>query len=123
MLCLILTGGAISYMLNSSAGIIAVASTVAFILSALTDYGIYKVLEGRTRWIKVNSSNIGGAAVDSIVFPTIAFGTFLPLVVLGQFAAKVLGGVFWYGVLHAVFVGRSKGRPRRYDNASYEADT
>ena len=34
-------------------------------------------------------------AVDSILFPTIAFGSFLPLIVLGQFAAKVGGGFVW----------------------------
>jgi hypothetical protein len=33
--------------------------------------------------------------VDSLVFPTIAFGSFIPWVVAGQFIAKTLGGYIW----------------------------
>ena len=36
-----------------------------------------------------------GAAVDSILFPTIAFGSFLPTIIALQFAAKVAGGALW----------------------------
>jgi hypothetical protein len=42
---------------------------------------------------------VPSAAVDSIVFPTIAFGGFLPLITLGQFAAKVAGGAVWSIIL------------------------
>ena len=35
------------------------------------------------------------AMADSTIFPTIAFGSFMPLIVLGQFAAKVSGGFIW----------------------------
>ena len=48
-----------------------------------------------TERIKVNGSNIFSAAADSLIFPTIAFGGFMPLIVLGQFAAKVCGGFLW----------------------------
>ena len=44
-------------------------------------------------------SNVFGALVDSLVFPTIAFGGFLPWITLGQFAAKVAGGFLWSLVL------------------------
>ena len=40
-----------------------------------------------------------GAAVDSVVFPALAFGAMLPLIVVGQFGAKVLGGAAWSLVL------------------------
>jgi uncharacterized PurR-regulated membrane protein YhhQ (DUF165 family) len=41
------------------------------------------------------AGNSVGALIDSIVFPTIAFGSLMPLIVLAQFAAKVLGGSMW----------------------------
>lgn len=106
MLLLIATGGALSYLLNRDAGVIAVASTVAFAAAALADFAVYRVLGSHPRWQRVNGSNIVGAAVDSLVFPTLAFGSILPLLVLGQFAAKVLGGAFWFVVLRAVSVRR-----------------
>ena len=49
----------------------------------------------RAKLLRVNGSNVVGAAVDSLVFPTLAFGAFLWPIVLGQFAAKVAGGVLW----------------------------
>jgi uncharacterized PurR-regulated membrane protein YhhQ (DUF165 family) len=49
--------------------------------------------------IKANGSNFGSALVDSVLFPTIAFGVFMPLIFLGQFLAKVFGGLFWSVVL------------------------
>lgn len=47
----------------------------------------------------MNGSNVAGALVDSAVFPTLAFGEVLPLVILGQFAAKSAGGAVWSLVL------------------------
>ncbi len=44
---------------------------------------------------RINGSNIPSALVDSLVFPTLAFGSFLWPIVLGQFLAKVLGGFAW----------------------------
>jgi uncharacterized PurR-regulated membrane protein YhhQ (DUF165 family) len=49
--------------------------------------------------VKVNGSNLISAAVDSIVFPTLAFGAVLPWIMLGQFAAKVAGGAVWALIL------------------------
>ena len=51
--------------------------------------------------VRVNGSNVFSAAVDSAVFPTLAFGVFLPWVILGQFAAKVAGGFVWSMILEA----------------------
>jgi hypothetical protein len=39
--------------------------------------------------------HVAGAAVDSLLFPTIAFGALMPHIVLAQFVAKVAGGAFW----------------------------
>jgi uncharacterized PurR-regulated membrane protein YhhQ (DUF165 family) len=47
-----------------------------------------------------DGSNLVAALVDSFCFPLIAFGWPLPWgAVLGQFIAKVLGGVIWAWLL------------------------
>lgn len=99
---LIAAGGAISFVLNAGAAQIAVASTVAFTASAGLDALVYHLLGSYRRFVRVNGSNTVGAAADSLLFPTLAFGAFLPAIVLGQFAAKVVGGLVWSVVLHAV---------------------
>lgn len=96
---LIAAGSIITLVLNRNAGQIAVASFVAFSLAAITDAVIYHMLGKYPRWLRINGSNVPSAAVDSIVFPTLAFGGFLPLITLGQFAAKVLGGFIWSLIL------------------------
>ena len=96
---LIAVGSGISYLLNRNAGMIAVASFTAFACAALADTIAYQFLYKKSYLVKVNGSNIFSAAVDSLVFPTIAFGGFMPLIILGQFAAKVFGGAIWAYVL------------------------
>jgi len=39
------------------------------------------------------------ALVDSLIFPTIAFSQILPFVVLGEWVAKITGGLIWYFLL------------------------
>lgn len=98
---LIAAGSLISYWLNQNAGRIALASFAAFSCAALVDTVVYQLLHKHSYMVKVNGSNVFSALVDSLVFPTIAFGGFLPLVTLGQFIAKVLGGALW-----AYFLGK-----------------
>lgn len=100
---LILTAGAISYALNPASGIIAVASLVAFVASALVDTFLYQKFIHKKYFTKCNISNTGSAAVDSILFPLIAFGAFMPLIVLGQFIAKVGVGFIWSLILKRFF--------------------
>jgi uncharacterized PurR-regulated membrane protein YhhQ (DUF165 family) len=98
MLLLILSTGAITYALNPAAGMIAIASSCAFTAAALVDWAAFSVLRGS--WLfRANGSNVAGAAVDSILFPTIAFGAFMPHIVAMQFVAKVAGGALWAYVL------------------------
>lgn len=99
MAALIGAGSALSYALNAAAGPIALASLVAFGVSAALDTAMYQLLGRRSYLVKVNGSNLVSAAADSILFPTLAFHAFLPWVVLGQFVAKVLGGAIWAYVL------------------------
>jgi queuosine precursor transporter len=96
MTLLIASGSILSWVLNRDAGSIALASFVAFAAAATVDGIIYHLMMGRyPRWLRINGSNVPSALVDSIVFPTLAFGSFLWPIVLGQFTAKVLGGFIW----------------------------
>lgn len=99
MAVLIAAGGAISYLLNRDAGQIALASTVAFVVAGALDAAVYALLGDRVRMVRVNGSNVVSSAADSLIFPTLAFGGFLPLIVLGQFVAKVAGGFLWSLIL------------------------
>jgi hypothetical protein len=47
----------------------------------------------------VSASNVCASLSDSLVFPTLAFGSIMPLIILGQFIAKVAGGALWMLIL------------------------
>ena len=102
MFSLITAGGALSYLLAPGTGQVAVASSVAFVCAGMADAIMYRLLGSRSRRLRVNGSNVLGAGVDSLVFPTLAFGAFMPLVVAGQWLAKVGGGALWHEVLRHV---------------------
>jgi len=102
MTVLIGVGSLLSWLLNRNAGPIALASFVAFGCAGVADALVYHLLGDRSRMLRINGSNVVSAAVDSLVFPTLAFGGFMPLVTLGQFAAKVAGGFVWSLVLGLV---------------------
>lgn len=94
--------GAISYAINPASGVIAIASVVAFIAAALVNAVVYQWMIDKS-WIKKsNAGNVAAAAVDSALFPLIAFGAFLPHIVLAQFLCKTLGGALWSWALKGV---------------------
>jgi uncharacterized PurR-regulated membrane protein YhhQ (DUF165 family) len=96
---LILGASFLTYLLNPDASMIAVASAIAFLLAALVDWAVFVRTTGT--WIKrANISNTASAGVDSLVFPTIAFGSLMPEIVVMQFVAKVLGGGLWSWILN-----------------------
>lgn len=96
---LIAATGALTFALNPAAGHIAVASAVAFTAAALVDWSVFIRLPGS--WLqRANGSNVAGAAVDSLVFPTLAFGVLMPHIVALQFIAKVAGGAIWAWILN-----------------------
>lgn len=98
MLALIVSAGLITFVLNPAAGKIAVASSVAFTAAAMVDWAAFSWLRGS--WLfRANGSNVAGAAVDSLIFPTLAFGGFMPHIVALQFVAKVAGGAIWASLL------------------------
>jgi uncharacterized PurR-regulated membrane protein YhhQ (DUF165 family) len=95
---LIIGTGLITYGLNPASGMIAIASAVSFLAASIVDWAIFVKTTGS--WIKrANVSNTAGAAVDSLLFPTIAFGALMPEIVALQFVAKVAGGAVWSYVL------------------------
>lgn len=102
IMLLIIIAGAISYAINPATDMIAIASVSAFALAALTDATVYQTLIRKPWLVKSNGSNVASSAVDSVVFPLIAFGAFIPWVVAGQFVAKVFGGAVWSWLLRGV---------------------
>lgn len=99
---LILIAGAVSYIANPAAGRIAIASLLAFMLAACADWFVYHHLRNHSWFKRSNASNTTGALVDSIVFPTLAFG-WPPLIpiIIGQFVAKTFGGLIWSTLIGA----------------------
>ena len=94
--------GALTFILNPAAGQIAIASACAFTAAALVDWSTFAKLRGS--WLfRANGSNVAGAAVDSLLFPTIAFGALMPHIVAMQFVAKVAGGAVWAWLLNKRF--------------------
>jgi queuosine precursor transporter len=91
----IVGGGAIIWLANPAPNHIAIASAKAFILAALADWLAYSLLRSRPWMVRCNGSNVVGAAVDSVIFPMLAFGAFPPATISLQFAAKVGGGAIW----------------------------
>lgn len=95
---LIAATGLLTYLWNPAAQQIAIASAVSFAVAAVADWLVFLRLPGS--WFRRSaSSNVAGAAVDSILFPTLAFGVLMPQIVLAQFAAKVIGGTLWTWIL------------------------
>ena len=92
---LIIVAGIVSFFVNPATGMIAIASVMAFCLSMIADAFVYDKLKSKPWMIKSNGSNIAGSGIDSIVFPTIAFGSLMWQIVAMQFLAKVLGGFVW----------------------------
>lgn len=91
---LIAATGLLTWALNPAAGQIAIASAVAFTAAALVDWSVFAKMTGT--WFKrANGSNVAGAAIDSLLFPTIAFGVLMPHIVAMQFVAKIAGGALW----------------------------
>lgn len=104
MFALIAAGSLLTWLLNRDAGQIAIASLVAFATSGLVDLVAYQWLRSRvSRFGAVNGSNVLSALADSVIFPTLAFGGFLPWITAGQWAAKVGGGLVWLWLLRRRF--------------------
>ncbi|MFA5300225.1 MAG: VUT family protein [Lutibacter sp.] len=105
---LIAFGSLISWLLNRDVAQIALASFVAFTVSAILDTLVYTKLYKRYYLIKVNGSNLFSSFSDSVLFISIAFGAFMPLLIFEQFMAKFIGGILWSLLLKKTFIEKSK---------------
>lgn len=112
---LILAGSALSYVLNADAARIAVASAVAWGSASVVDWVIYVAL-GRYPWmVRTTGSNVPSSLVDSLVFPTLAFGGVSWALSLAQFVAKVGGGILWAVILRRDAARNESGAIHRAD--------
>lgn len=107
MLALIAFAGVVSYVLNPASAQIAMASVVAFVAAGVVDAVSYHLMRSRPYLQRSNASNASSALVDSVVFPALAFGAFLPHIVAMQFFAKVCGGFVWSIVLSSINAKRA----------------
>ncbi|TCK97105.1 VUT family protein [Paraburkholderia sp. BL9I2N2] len=99
MFCLITGAGVVSYMLNPASGVISLASLVAFSAAAITSAVVFQAVRRYPVLTRANGANVASAAIDSLIFPLIAFGTIFPTIAGLQFLAKVTGGAIWSWVL------------------------
>ena len=98
MAILIPAAGLIAFAFDPSVRFIALASVVAFVISEWVEWGCFQAAEGS--WFKrAVKANTAAAAVDSLIFPALAFHAFLPWISLAQFLAKTVGSTVWaYGL-------------------------
>ena len=89
VLCLVIAGAAMSFLLGSPA--LALASATAFLLSELADFAVYDRLRKRGLALAVVLSGIVGAVLDSLLFSWLAFGTigWAPGLILAKLYASV----------------------------------
>lgn len=99
MAALIIVSGVLTWALNAAPAQIAMASAVSFVAAACVDWAVFGALWRRQWLVRANGSNVASAAVDSLLFPALAFGVFLPHIILLQFGAKVAGGALWAWIL------------------------
>lgn len=112
---LIITGSALSWLMSGATGKIALASLVAFATAGIADAIIYALLRKKKWMVRVNGSNMVSAAIDSIVFPWIAFGSPIWWVVLGQFIAKTIGGALWAFLINQVVHSNFSGHKMEHN--------
>ncbi len=102
MALLIAAGGVLSYAVNADAAKIAEASCIAFAAAEIVEALAYHFLR-RQQWVeRAPKAALLAAAVDSLVFPTIAFGGVMWSITFGQFFAKLAGAVVWAWVVARV---------------------
>lgn len=95
MFGLIAGAGVVSYWLNPASVRISLASLVAFSTAAIGSAAVFQATRRYPLLKRANGANLVGAALDSLIFPLIAFGTIFPTIAALQFVAKIAGGALW----------------------------
>lgn len=85
-----LAAGVVTVLITPSSLKIAIASVASIVIAGIVAGIAFKLREG-SFYKKSFSANIFAAAADSLVFPLVAFGAFMPYVTMAQFCAKTLG--------------------------------
>jgi queuosine precursor transporter len=99
MALLIATGSALSYLIAQDARSVAEASAISFACAETGEGLLYHLLRHR-QWVqRANTAAWLGAAIDSLVFPTLAFGGLVWSTSVGQFTAKTAGALLWSAVI------------------------
>lgn len=95
---LIGAGAGLTFLLNQNAVQIAKASVIAFAASESVEGTLYYMMRKRPWMERAPLSACAGAAVDSVLFISIAFGFSLPIA-FAQWTAKCWGGWLWARVI------------------------
>jgi queuosine precursor transporter len=99
MALLIAAGSALSYLIAQDARSVAEASAISFACAETGEGLVYHLLRHR-QWVeRANTSAWLGAAIDSLVFPTLAFGGLVWSTSVGQFTAKTAGALLWSALI------------------------
>jgi len=107
MALLILAGSVLSFAINLEARTVAEASAISFVCAESGEALLYHILRDREWMQRANTAAWLGAAIDSFVFPTLAFGGLVWTTTFGQFTAKTAGALLW-----SLVIGRVRGRTR-----------
>ncbi len=106
MALLIATGSALSYLIAQDARSVAEASAVSFACAETGEGLLYHLLRRRQWFERANTAAWLGAAIDSLVFPSLAFGGLVWSTSVGQFTAKAAGALLWSAVIVRVCPSR-----------------
>lgn len=92
-LAAIALGGLVAWFFAPPA--LVLASILAFVLAELSDLAVYAPLRAKRLWLAVLLSGIVGAAVDSVVFLWVAFGSldFITGQIVGKLWLTLAAGV------------------------------
>ncbi len=96
---LVLAGAAISVIVSPASLRVSVASCLAFALSMGVNSLVFHALLERSRFARMNTSNLAAAIVDSIAFPALALGTIDPWLSAAQAGSKFAGGLAWTSLI------------------------
>jgi uncharacterized PurR-regulated membrane protein YhhQ (DUF165 family) len=108
MTALVFWGSLLSAVAVPAAARVALASALSFALAGGVDALVYQRLAAWPRSSRMNLSNVCSAAVDSVVFPLLAFGATTWALSSGQAGTKVAGGYLWTWAFLAV-IRRRRG--------------
>ena len=96
--------GLCTFAFNHAALTVAIASFTAVVAGAFVAGSVFKLLKNKLPIEKARPiANTCSAVTDSLIYPTIAFMTFLPLVSVEMFASKFLSVLFYTFIINKFF--------------------